>query len=50
MSITVKQFLASAVRLVIHKTTSQMNLSTVEESNGADLQNLVYIIYKCMYV
>jgi len=26
-----------------------MNLSTVEESNGADLQNLVYIIYKCMY-
>jgi hypothetical protein len=47
MSITVKQFVASAVRLSIY-TTSRMNLRTVEESNGADLQNLVYIMYKCM--
>jgi len=26
-----------------------MNLSTVEESNGAGLQNLVYVVYKCIY-
>jgi len=31
------------------KTTSQMNFSAVEESNGAGLQNLVYVVYKCMY-